>query len=145
MPFSEDDIQWLLSLVEPQGLAEIEVHDGEDEVLVRRRDPVPTVVGAALDPGQLSFEEVAAEPVLPDNVVPVLAPMSGVFYRAPSPQSPPYVEVGQTVSEGDTVGLIEAMKLFNDVSVQVSGTVYQVLVENAEPVEAGATLMLIET
>ncbi|MCE5217770.1 acetyl-CoA carboxylase biotin carboxyl carrier protein [bacterium] len=145
MPFSDDDIQWLLSLVEQQGLAEIEVHDGEDEVLVRRRDPVTTVVGTALAPGQLPVEEVAAEPVLPDNVVPVLAPMSGVFYRAPSPQSPPYVEVGQVVSEGDTVGLIEAMKLFNDVSVQVSGTVYQVIAENAGPVEAGATLMLIET
>lgn len=144
MAINDDDIRWLLALVEQEDLAEIEVHDQGAEIVVRRHlaPPAPAVAVAG------ETEAVpAAEPaaVLPDNVVPIVAPMSGVFYRAPSPQSPPYVEVGQPVEEGDVVGLIEAMKLFNDVTAHVSGTVFQVLVQNAEQVEAGRPLMLIQT
>jgi acetyl-CoA carboxylase biotin carboxyl carrier protein len=144
MPIQDDDIRWLLALVEQEDLAEIEVHEGGSEIVVRRHLPAPSsAVVVATEAEVAPVLETA--PVLPDNVVPIVAPMAGVFYRAPSPQSPPYVEVGQAVEEGDVVGLIEAMKLFNDVTSPVSGTVYQVLVQNAEQVEAGRPLMLIET
>lgn len=144
MPIDDADIQWLLAVAEAEDLAEIEVHAGDDEVLVRRVDVSVTV--AAPIAGMLPTE--AAQPVapaLPPNAVPVGAPMSGVFYRAPSPESPPYVEPGQEVVENDTVGLIEAMKLFNDVHAPVSGKVLKILVENEEQVEAGQALMLIVT
>ncbi len=144
MPISDEDIQWLLSIAESENLAEIEVHVGEDETLVKRYDA--TIVAAA--PGALAAPEIgaaASDAPLPENVVPITAPMSGVFYRAASPESPPYVEIGQQVEEEDTVGLIEAMKLFNDVHSPVSGAVFKILVENEELVEPGQALMLIET
>jgi len=145
MPIDDADVEWLLSLVEGEDLAEIEVHAGDQEVLVRRREAT-----AALSVHELALPvqeeaEPSAEAELPENVIPVAAPMSGVFYRAPSPESPVYVDVGQQVDEGDTVGLIEAMKLFNDVHAPVGGTVTKILVQNEEQVEAGRTLMLIET
>lgn len=145
MPISDDDIRWLLALVESENLAEIEVRSPDGQVLVRRRDPAP--VGYAAAPAAVEFapEEASGEAALPENVVPLLAPMSGVFYRAASPESDPYVELGQPVEPGETVGLIEAMKLFNDVTVEVSGKVVRILVGNEEQVEAGRPLMYIET
>jgi acetyl-CoA carboxylase biotin carboxyl carrier protein len=145
MPIQDDDIRWLLALAESENLAEIEVRTGDGQVLVRRRDVVATAVASAQAADGALPEAAAIEATLPENVVPLVAPMSGVFYRAASPDSPPYVEVGQPVEPGETVGLIEAMKLFNDVTVEVSGTVLQVLAQNEEQVEAGAPLMYIET
>jgi acetyl-CoA carboxylase biotin carboxyl carrier protein len=144
MPIQDDDIRWLLALAESENLAEIEVRTGDGQVLVRRRDVIATALAAPLA-ADGALPEAAAEAVLPENVVPLVAPMSGVFYRSASPDSPAYVEVGQPVEPGETVGLIEAMKLFNDVTVEVAGTVLQVLVQNEEQVEAGCPLMYIET
>jgi acetyl-CoA carboxylase biotin carboxyl carrier protein len=144
MAINDDDIRWLLALVEQEDLAEVEVHDQGVEIVVRRQLAAPSsalavgVEGEAAPPAE-------ATAALPENVVPIVAPMSGVFYRAPSPQSPSYVEIGQPVEEGDVVGLIEAMKLFNDVTAHVTGTVHQILAQNAEQVEAGRPLMLIQT
>ncbi len=142
MPIDDADIEWLLSLLEAERLAEIEVHDGEQEVLVR--GPEAAVALASYLPAAVAAAP-APEAPLPDNVVPILAPMSGLFYRAPSPESGPYVAIGQIVEQGETVGLIEAMKLFNDVTAHVSGTVLKILVDNETQVEAGRALMLIET
>ena len=141
MPLTDDDIRFLLELVETEDLAEIEVHVGDSEVFVRRRDLVAPALGAV----ESLAAPLAVAPALPDNVIPLTALMSGVFYRLPSPDSPSYVEVGQPVQPGDTVGLIEAMKLFNDVTSEVTGTVVKILVKNEEQVDAGRTLMLIET
>ncbi|MDQ3815624.1 MAG: hypothetical protein M3347_17050, partial [Armatimonadota bacterium] len=80
-----------------------------------------------------------AEPA--EDLVPVVAPMVGVFYRAPSPNDPYFVEVGDRVEVGQTIGLIEAMKVFNEIISEVEGTVADIFVENAELVETGATLM----
>ena len=142
MAISDEDIRWLFALLESEGLAEIEVHQDGSEVLVRRLDP--TVYPAPYLSGEADAG-VAAEPTLPENVIPVIAPMSGAYYRAPSPESPPYVEVGQVVEAGDTIGLIEAMKLFNDVPASASGTVYELLAQNEQHVEAGQPLILIQT
>lgn len=144
MPIDDDDIRWLLSLAEAEDLAELEVHSGAGEVLVVRRRDEAAALALAPEPHE-GLPDAVPEPALPDNIIPILAPMSGVFYRAPSPESPPYVQVGQAVEQGDIVGLIEAMKLFNDITAHVSGIVHEVLVETETAVEIGRPLMLIET
>lgn len=146
MPIDDADIQWLLSVAEAEDLAEIEVRDGEHEVLVRRRESgcALATTPAGLAPTEQT-QAALAERALPEDVAAIVAPMSGVFYLAASPESPPYVEVGQKIEQGDIVGLIEAMKLFNDVAAQVSGTVTGILVENETHVEAGRRLILVDT
>jgi len=135
--FDDDDLRWLLALLEQENLAEIEVHQGENEVLVRKA--VPQLAPA---PGEVSAS--SPEGSLPEHNIPVLSPMAGVFYASASPEVPPFVEVGDRVEHGDTVGLIEAMKLFNEVSAPASGLVVKLLVEPEQQVEADQPLMIIE-
>jgi acetyl-CoA carboxylase biotin carboxyl carrier protein len=78
------------------------------------------------------------------NLVEVTSPMVGTFYRAPSPDAPPYVEVGSRVAEGNVLCIIEAMKLMNELESEVAGTIAKILVENAEPVEYGQVLFLVD-
>ena len=84
------------------------------------------------------------EDAVPDNVVEVHSPMVGTFYRAPSPDADPYVEVGQSVSVGQTLCIVEAMKLMNEIEAEISGKIVKILVENAQPVEYNQPLFLIE-
>ena len=139
-PVPDDDLRWLLDLAEEENLAEIEVHEGDTEVMVRMPVAVRTVAMAPGGAGELAD----TEPALPENVIPLLSPMAGVFYRAPSPEASPFVEINDEVREGDTVGLIEAMKLFNEIPAPISGTVVKFLAENEEQVEAEQPLMLLE-
>jgi len=78
------------------------------------------------------------------NSVEIKAPMVGTFYRAPQPEAPPYVEVGQTVEAGQVICIIEAMKLMNEIKSEIKGKILEVLVDNAEPVEYGQPMFLIE-
>ncbi|HKJ02322.1 MAG TPA: acetyl-CoA carboxylase biotin carboxyl carrier protein, partial [Longimicrobiales bacterium] len=79
-----------------------------------------------------------------DGLVDITSPMVGTFYRAPAPDAPPYVEVGSKVSEGQTLCILEAMKLMNELECEVSGTVVEILVENAQPVEYGQVLFRVD-
>jgi acetyl-CoA carboxylase biotin carboxyl carrier protein len=79
-----------------------------------------------------------------DKYVSIKAPMVGTFYRAPSPDAPPYIEVGQSVSKGQVLCIIEAMKLMNEIQSEVDGTIRKILVDNAEPIEYGQELFLVE-
>ena len=88
--------------------------------------------------------ESKAESVEEEGMISITSPMVGTFYRAPSPESPPYVEVGDKVQTGKVVCIIEAMKLFNEIESEVSGSVAKILVENGQPVEYGQKLMLIK-
>lgn len=88
--------------------------------------------------------EAAAAPAAGANLVEIRSPMVGTFYRAPSPEAPPYVEVGSRVTKGQTLCILEAMKLMNELESEVSGIVREILVENAEPVEYGQVLFRIE-
>jgi acetyl-CoA carboxylase biotin carboxyl carrier protein len=89
--------------------------------------------------------ENKGEKGVPDEaLMPIQSPMVGTFYRAPAPGAPPYVEVGQFISQGDVVCIVEAMKLMNEIESEISGRVRKILVENAQPVEFGQVLMLIE-
>ena len=134
---ADDDIRWLLDLLERENLAEIEVHEGGQEVVVRAAlAGDPTSVAAPAAP--------PAETMLPENHLPVLSPMAGVFYRASTPGAPPFVEAGDRVEFGDTVGLIEAMKLFNEIPSPAAGTVVRFLVRNEQQVEADQPLLILE-
>jgi len=138
---SDEDIVWLLDLLEDERLAEIEVEDGDCSVAAR--------AFCAQVPQQPSTEQIAGPRAsedaqeLPDHMMPVLAPVTGTFYAAPSPDAKPYVTVGDTVEFGDAVGLIEAMKLYHDVTAPCRGTITEVRVQNAEHIEADQPLMII--
>ena len=143
----------LIDLVEESGIAEIEVTEGEEKVRITRTTAVSHAVYAAPAPAPVAA--AAPAPVAPASFAaapaPALntanaqkSPMVGTFYRAPSPTSPAFVEVGQTVKEGDTLCIIEAMKLMNEIEAEKSGVIKAILVENAQPVEYGEPLFIIE-
>lgn len=115
---------------------------------VRPRGPgSPEPAASALPPGEMavSAEELAAAgEVVPDHLKTITAPMVGTFYRAPSPDAPPFVREGDVVQAGQTVCIIEAMKLFNEIQSEVSGRVVRIVAENGAPVEYGQPLVLLE-
>ena len=146
----------LIDLVEESGIAEIEVTEGEEKVRITRGVAAPAVqtVYAPAAPVQAAPAAPApsAAPAAPAAPAPAVrdlsnaqkSPMVGTFYRAASPSTPAFVEVGQTVKAGDTLCIIEAMKLMNEIEAEKSGVVKEILVENGQPVEFGEPLFIIE-
>ena len=145
----------LIDLVEESGIAEIEVTEGEEKVRITRSLAAPQpvyaaapAVAAAPAPAAAAVAPVAAEgaPAAParDLSKAQTSPMVGTFYRAPGPNAPVFVEVGQSVNAGDTLCIIEAMKLMNEIEAERSGVVKEILVENGQPVEFGEPLFIIE-
>lgn len=146
----------LIDLVQESGIGEIEITEGEEKVRISRQPaggtPVimaapgmqPMAYGA---PGAPMAADPAAAPAPAVPAAPVghtlKSPMVGTFYRAPSPGAPSFVEVGQTVTKGQTLCIIEAMKLLNEIESDVAGTVKAILVENGQPVEYGQALFVI--
>ena len=144
-------VKKLIELLEESGVAEIEIHEGEESVRISRYSPNASLAVPAATP--LSAPAAVAPPVVPvaaqpaEKSVPeghtVDSPMVGTFYRAPTPGAKAFVEVGQQVSEGDTLCIIEAMKMLNQIEADKSGTITAILVDNAEPVEYGQALFVI--
>ena len=147
----------LIDLVEESGIAEIEVTEGEEKVRITRSvaapavqtvyaaAPAPLAAPAAAVPTASAPAAPAPPPAAPANHANAQkSPMVGTFYRAASPTSDPFVEVGQTVKEGQTLCIIEAMKLMNEIEAEKSGVVKAILVENGTPVEYGEPLFVIE-
>ncbi len=143
----------LIDLVEESGIAEIEVTEGEEKVRITRATAAPAPVYAA--PAQVAVPAPAAAPAAAAAPAPAApaardlsnaqkSPMVGTFYRAPGPNAASFVEVGQQVKAGDTLCIIEAMKLMNEIEAEKSGTVKEILVENGTPVEFGEPLFIIE-
>nr|WP_314228277.1 acetyl-CoA carboxylase biotin carboxyl carrier protein [uncultured Kingella sp.] len=145
----------LIDLVEESGIAEIEVTEGEEKVRITRSvaapamqtvyapaAPVQTAVAAPAPSAAPAATESA--PAVRDLSNAQKSPMVGTFYRAASPSTPAFVEVGQTVKAGDTLCIIEAMKLMNEIEAEKSGVVKEILVENGQPVEFGEPLFIIE-
>ena len=145
-------IKKLIELLEESSLTEIEIVEGEESVrLVRggasHAAPAPTVITAApaaVLPAAPAAEPAAAEDEdqMPEGEV-VLAPMVGTFYAASSPEAQPFVSLGQSVGVGDTLCIIEAMKMFNQIEADISGTVVAILVEAGQPVEYDQPLFVI--
>ena len=140
----------LIDLVEESGIAEIEVTEGEEKVRITRSVAAPAVqtVYAPAAPVQAApaapAPSAAPAPAVRDLSNAQKSPMVGTFYRAASPSTPAFVEVGQTVKAGDTLCIIEAMKLMNEIEAEKSGVVKEILVENGQPVEFGEPLFIIE-
>ena len=145
----------LIDLVEESGIAEIEVTEGEEKVRITRTTAAQPVYSAPVQqqPAIMAAPAAAPAEAAPAAAVPAAgpdlskamkSPMVGTFYRAASPTSAPFVEVGQTVNAGDTLCIIEAMKLMNEIEADHSGVVKEILVSNGQPVEFGEPLFIIE-
>ena len=141
----------LIDLVQESGIGEIEITEGEEKVRITRQASAPPFVMAGMHPMSMGAAPAAPASAVAAPVAPpepkgheLKSPMVGTFYRAPSPGAPAFVEVGQSVSKGQTLCIIEAMKLLNEIESDVSGTVKAILVENGQPVEYGQPLFLIE-
>nr|WP_315038040.1 acetyl-CoA carboxylase biotin carboxyl carrier protein [uncultured Neisseria sp.] len=145
----------LIDLVEESGIAEIEVTEGEEKVRITRTTAAAAPIYAAPAPAAAApvAAPVAAAPAAAAPAVAPAArdlsnaqksPMVGTFYRAPGPNAAAFVEVGKQVKAGDTLCIIEAMKLMNEIEAEKSGVVKEILVENGTPVEYGEPLFIIE-
>jgi len=139
-------IREMVEIMREEELAEIEVRRWFTSVRVRRPGleasaiPVP-----AARPAEEPAGPAAEEAKPPKNLVPIKSPMVGTFYRAPAPDADPYVEENSSISVGQTVCIVEAMKLMNEIESEVKGRISRILVENAQPVEYGQTLFLVES
>ncbi|MBR5556034.1 acetyl-CoA carboxylase biotin carboxyl carrier protein [bacterium] len=150
MKFDIEYIEKLAKIVDETTLTEISLEDGEQAITIRKDVITGTpVVAAAPAP-------VVAAPVAQPATAPAPAqeevkrgkaltsPMVGTFYKAPSPDAKPFVEVGQTVAQGDVVCIVEAMKLMNEIESEFSGKIVEICVQDGQPVEFGQVLMYIE-
>ena len=142
-------IKKLIELIESSDIAELEIVEGEESVRISRNSSTPAPVYATAPvaaPVALAPTEVAAgasEPEAPKGET-IDAPMVGTYYSASSPTSKAFVEVGQTVSVGDTLCIIEAMKMLNQIESDKAGVIKEILVENEQPIEFGQPLFVIE-
>lgn len=148
-------LKTLIDLVQNSGISELEISEGEEKIRIAKHvGAVPTTTMVNLPLAQPAPVQAAptsmptagaaepAAPAAPDGHV-VKAPMVGTFYRAGSPGAPAFVEVGQAVKKGDTLCIIEAMKLMNEIESDVDGVVKAILVENGQPVEFDQPLFII--
>ncbi|UQV21509.1 acetyl-CoA carboxylase biotin carboxyl carrier protein [Vibrio sp. J383] len=144
-------IKKLIELVEESGISELEISEGEESVRISRNSPIsaapiqyaaaPAPVAAA--PAAAPVAAEAAAPAVPAGHQ-VLSPMVGTFYGAPSPDAKPFVKVGQSVTAGETLCIVEAMKMMNQIEADKSGVVTAILVEDGQPVEFDQALVIIE-
>jgi len=150
----------LIDLVQESGIAELEITEGEERVRIARggvvnvtplpapsaaASPAPAVAppSGSVPATAPAAAPAAAEPVPGQEGHVVKSPMVGTFYRAPAPDAKPFIEVGGAVKEGQTICVIEAMKLMNEIEADASGTIKAILVENGQPVEYGQALFII--
>ncbi len=141
-------VKKLIELLEESGIAEIEITEGEESVRISRfRDEASavSVVGHAPPQAaaQIAAPAAAAEPAAEAAGHKVLAPMVGTFYRSSTPEAEPFAKVGDKIAVGDTLCIIEAMKMMNQIESDVSGTVLSVEIDNGEPIEFGQVLFVI--
>jgi acetyl-CoA carboxylase biotin carboxyl carrier protein len=147
-------IRKLIELLNESGIAEIEIKEGEESVRISRErlpaagSPIIIPAGQAAYSGgiEAARPELPSRPETTETTVPghhITSPMVGTFYRAPSPGAKPFVDIGQQVEVGDTLCIIEAMKMLNQIEADKAGSIAAVLVENGQPVEFGQSLFVI--
>ena len=156
-------VKKLIEMLEESEVSEIEIHEGEESVRISRVSSIAPPLPAAAPAIQVAPAPVASaaptgsaagaaesgaaatpppEPELEGHIV--KSPMVGIFYEAPAPGKPPFVELGQAVTSGDVLCVIEAMKIMNQIEAETSGTVSKIMVENGEPVEYGQPLFVLK-
>lgn len=164
------EIQDLIKLINKTNLTEFKIKDGEFNLSIKKGDDDKAIVvqqpvmqyPSAQVPVQPNFQAAApaapSTPEAPDqdaapasaektdtsNYLEVRSPIVGTFYRSSSPENPPFAKVGDTIAKGDVVCIVEAMKLFNEIESEVSGTIVQVMVEDAQPIEYDQVLFLVD-
>jgi acetyl-CoA carboxylase biotin carboxyl carrier protein len=142
-------IKKLIELLEESGIAEIEIKEGEESVRICRQPRIiasgPVALSTLMPERALGLDQPHApvEAKEPTGHV-VTSPMVGTYYSSPSPNAKPFVEIGQTVAEGDTLCIIEAMKMLNQIEADKAGSIKAILVENGQPVEFGQGLFVID-
>jgi len=157
--FSLEDVRKLVQLVEKSDLTHIEWEKGPEKVVIKREGFAPAASASApvhsAHPAPVAIPVLAPVPATASGApkadakaadkpgVMVTSPFVGTFYRAPSPESPPYVDVGAKVKKGQTLCIVEAMKLMNEIESETDGVVAEILVQNATPVEFGEPLFRI--
>ncbi len=160
MELSEDDVLHILKLIDESKFDYFQLEVGELKITVSKGDPIPiagTTQPAAVSmspasapaPAAPKAAPAAAAPsakpaAIPEGMLPITAPLLGTFYVAPEPGAPPFVKVGQQVTEDTTVGLIEVMKVFNSVRAAVKGTIVEAVAQNGQFVEFGQTLFIVK-
>ena len=155
------EIQDLIKFVSKSGVSEIEIEDKDFKLTIKtppykRGKQVEVIQQVAAPVQHMAAAPVAAVPVAQaavpaasavedtSHLIEIKSPMVGTFYRAPAPDAPAFVEVGQTVKAGDTICIVEAMKMMNQIEADKSGTIKAILIENSEPVEFDQPLVIIE-
>ncbi|HXT56948.1 MAG TPA: acetyl-CoA carboxylase biotin carboxyl carrier protein [Candidatus Eisenbacteria bacterium] len=160
MELSEDDVLHILKLIDESKFDYFQLEVGELKITVSKGDPIPlgsptaqsiaapapsSTVAAKPQSTASSSTPAAAKPTaIPEGMVPITAPLLGTFYVAPEPGAPPFVKVGQQITEDTTVGLIEVMKVFNSVRATVGGTIVEVVAQNGQFVEFGQALFIVK-
>ena len=156
------EIREILRLLDRYGVQDFTLQRGDNKIRVRKggvldesaqmryremppadAPPVPAAVPGS-SPGTAQAAPAADQLTVGDNQFLVTSPIVGTFYRAPSPESPAYVEVGSTVSKGAVLCIVEAMKIMNEIECEVTGKISTILVENAQPVEYGQPLFIVD-
>ena len=145
-------VKKLMELLEQSGMAEIEIKEGEESVKISRFGNAPLMTPAVypqpapaiVTPSKVESTTTAANKGSEVSGNLISSPMVGTYYSAPSPSAKPFVTVGQHVNKGDTVGIIEAMKIMNQIEADLSGTVVEILVKDGEAVEFGQALIVIQ-
>ena len=147
------EIKEMISLMNENGLIELEVE--KEGMRIRLKKTSSAGEASAMGPIIIEKERITQAQItqslreetpakeIPANTIEIKAPMVGTFYRAPAPESPPYVEVGQVIEPGQVICIIEAMKLMNEIKSEVKGKIIEIQVENTEPVEFGQPMFLI--
>jgi acetyl-CoA carboxylase biotin carboxyl carrier protein len=162
MELSDDDVLHILKLIDESKFDYFQLEVGELKITVSKGEPIPLPNAApqpvavtaapgpapaapkappALAPAAQNAKPAAA---IPEGMVPITAPLLGTFYVAPEPGAPPFVKVGQQITEDTTVGLIEVMKVFNSVRAAVKGTIVEVVAQNGQFVEFGQPLFIVK-
>ena len=142
-------VKKLMELLEQSGMAEIEIHEGEESVRISRYGdapmmPAPMAMPMAAAPVAIADSAATIDPVKAIDGHPITSPMVGTFYGSASPTSDSFVSIGQHVNQGDTVCIVEAMKIMNQIEADQSGTVTEILCRDGDAVEFGQTLVIIK-
>ncbi len=150
-------IHELIKLINKSNIGEISIEDKDGKVTIKQKDepavtyaqaPLPQQVYNVVAPQSQEASSSSPAPIAPtpkaDNLITIKSPMIGTFYRRPSPDKPNFTEIGTEITPGKTLCIIEAMKLFNEIEAEISGTVVKILVEDNSPVEYDQPLFLVE-
>ncbi|MBE3559791.1 MAG: biotin/lipoyl-binding protein [Ktedonobacteraceae bacterium] len=133
-------IEHLIQMLEGSTISELELAEGDTEIVIRR---TPGMMMTAM-PAQADDPPGASNAPRADHSVPVVAPLTGVYYAAASPASPPFVQVGDVIHVGQVVALVEAMKVFNEITAEVTGRVVAIVAKNGDVVQKGDVLLRVE-